>query len=117
MFDPCLLVMQPRNIQPALKSYKKSFDIPMVFFKAFTEPQVTLQLNKYIKEHDYTHYIIIGDDAIVTRQAAETVLQYTKNKKCDVFTGWMNMHINDDGSFSDQSTVNQNNFFSIDVTP
>ena len=69
---------------------------------------MTLQLNKYIKEHDYTHYIIIGDDAIVTRQAAETVLQYTKNKKCDVFTGWMNMHIKDDGSFSDQSTVNQN---------
>jgi len=23
MFDPCLLVMQPRNIQPALESYKK----------------------------------------------------------------------------------------------
>ena len=108
MFDPCLLVMQPRNIQPALESYKKSFDIPMVFFKAFTEPQVTLQLNKYIKEHDYTHYIIIGDDAIVTRQATETVLQYTESKKCDVFTGWMNMHINDDGSFSEQSTVNQN---------
>ena len=43
MFDPCLLVMQPRNIKPALDSYKKSFDIPMVFFKAFTEPQVTFQ--------------------------------------------------------------------------
>jgi|TARA_Y100000296_G_C5168514_1_gene256030 hypothetical protein len=108
MFDPCLLVMQPRNIQPSLESYKKSFDIPMVFFKAFTEPQVTLQLNKYIKEHDYTHYIIIGDDAIVTRQAAETVLEYTEDEIYDVFTGWMNMHTESDGTFSVESTVNHN---------
>jgi len=108
MFNPCLLVMQPRNIKPALESYKKSFDIPIVFFRAFTEPQVTIQLNKYIKEHDYTHYVIIGDDAIVTRQAADTVLKYTESSECDVFTGWMNMHINPDGGFSDESTVNQN---------
>tara|TARA_R110001592_G_scaffold360282_1_gene668397 strand:- start:3521 stop:4234 length:714 start_codon:yes stop_codon:yes gene_type:complete len=108
-FDPCLLVMQPRNIKPALDSYKKSFEnIPIVFFKAFTEPQVTLELNKFIKLYDYTHFIIIGDDAIVTRQAAETVLHYTKSDKCDVFTGWMNMHIESDGSFSEESTVNQN---------
>jgi len=108
MFNPCLLVMQPRNIRPAIESYKKSFDIPMVFFKAFTEPQVTLQLNKYIREHDYTHYIIIGDDAIVTRQAADTVLYYTENEEYEVFTGWMNMHINKDGTFSKESTVNHN---------
>ena len=104
-FNPCLLVMQPREIRESLDSIKESFKIPSVYFKAFSEPMVCRQMTQYMKEHDYSHYIIVGDDAVISLQAAKTVLQYTEDERFDVFTGWMNMHLEKNGYFSEQSTV------------
>ena len=104
-YNPCLLVMQPREIRESLASIKKCFDIPTVYFKAFSEPMVVREMSKYIRENNYTHYIIVGDDAVITRQAAECVLQYTEDERFDVFTGWMNMHLERFGKFSKESTI------------
>lgn len=113
-FNPCLLIMQPREIKACLDSYKNSFDIPTVYFRAFSEPMVVSHINKYIKEHDYSHYIVSGDDAIITRQAADCVLKYTEDDRYDFFTGWMNMHLEKDGSYSEQSTVSQSSLLCSD---
>ena len=72
-FDPVLLIMQPRLIDEAIDSLK-NIDIPRVWFRAFTEPQVMAQMNKYIKETNYSHYIIMSDDGVVSKQSADAIL-------------------------------------------
>ena len=105
-FNPCLLVMQPREIQDCLDSIKECFDIPTVYFRAFSEPMVCREMSKYIREHDYSHYIIVGDDHITTKPAAQCVLEYTENPLYTVFTGWMNMHLDGPADYlSKESTV------------
>ena len=104
-YNPCLLIMNPRILMPALESIKECVDIPVTYFRAFTEPQVLVAINQYIREKNYTHYIMCGDDAIFTRKAVDCVLKYTEDESYDVFTGWMNMHIEDNGNFSRESTV------------
>ena len=39
VFDPVLMIMQPRRIDEAINSLK-NIDIPKVWFRAYTEPQV-----------------------------------------------------------------------------
>ena len=106
-FDPVLMIMQPRRIDEAINSLKENIDIPKVWFRAYTEPQVMILMNEYIKETNFSHYIVMSDDGVVSNQAADTILKYGEMTEYDVFTGWMNMHIERDGSFSYISTVSQ----------
>ena len=54
-FDPVLMIMQPRHIDEAINSLKENIDIPKVWFRAYTEPQVMAQMNKFIKETNFSH--------------------------------------------------------------
>ena len=109
-FDPVLMIMQPRHIDVSLNSLKENIDIPKVWFRAYTEPQVMTQMNQYVRETNFSHYIVMSDDGVVSKKAAETILKYGEKVKYDVFTGWMNMHLEVDGSFSKISTVCQGRF-------
>ena len=109
-FDPVLMIMQPRYIDEAINSLKENIDIPKVWFRAYTESQVVDQMNKYVRETYFSHYIVMGDDGVVSKEAADTILKYGEKVKYDVFTGWMNMHLENDGSFSKISTVCQGTF-------
>ena len=109
-FDPVLMIMQPRYIDEAINSLKENIDIPKVWFRAYTETQVVDQMNKYVRETDFSHYIVMGDDGVVSKAAADTILKYGEKVKNDVFTGWMNMNLEKDGSFSKISTVCQGRF-------
>ena len=61
-FDPVLMIMQPRHIYESINSLKENIDIPKVWFRAYTEPQVVVQMNKYVRETNFSHYIVMGDD-------------------------------------------------------
>ena len=104
-FNPVMMVMQPRLIWESLGSLKKNVKIPIAWFRAYTEPQVVKQMNKFINETSYSHYIIMGDDGVVSRKSADTILEHLQDERLDVFTGWMNMHLEEDGSYSKESTV------------
>jgi len=106
-FDPVLMIMQPRQIDESLNSLKQNIDIPKVWFKAYTERQVMARMNEYIKETNFSHYIVMSDDGVVSKKAADTILKYGEMTEYDVFTGWMNMHIEPDGKLSYISTVCQ----------
>ena len=106
-FNPVMMVMQPRFIWESLASLKKNIDIPTAYFRAYSEPQVIKAMNKFINETSYSHYIVMSDDGVVSKRAADTILKYGEMKEYDVFTGWMNMHIESDGSLSPISTVSQ----------
>ena len=97
-FDPVLMIMQPRQIDESINSLKHNIDIPKVWFRAYTEPQVQAQMNKFVKKTKFSHYIVMGDDGVVSKKAADTILKYGEMKEYDVFTGGMNMHIESDGS-------------------
>ena len=102
-FRPVLLQMQPRDIPEAIKSIKDNINIPKVWFKAFTEPQVCDEINKFVARTNYSHYIINADDVVLTKEAVDCVLENAPNY--DVFTGWVNMHLNPDRSLSALSNV------------
>ena len=85
--------MQPRYIEAAINSIKESANFPRVFFRAYTEPQVIEEMNKFIRETDYSHYIIHGDDNILPKKAVDTILHYAQMGTTDVLTGWMNMKL------------------------
>ena len=89
-FNPVLMQMQPRKLVDPIKSIKQNVNIPRVWFRAFTEPQVCEEMNKFVKETNYTHYIINADDLIVYKRAIDNVLM--NSPKYDVYTGWCNMH-------------------------
>ena len=93
MFNPVLLNMQPRYIEAAINSIKESANFPRVFFRAYTEPQVIEEMNKFIKETNYSHYIIHGDDNILPKKTVDTILHYAQIGTTDVLTGWMNLKL------------------------
>jgi hypothetical protein len=89
--NPVLMIMQPRIIPPAITSIRENWNNPRVWFKAFTEPQVVNEMNRFVRESDYSHYIVISDDAICYKRAFDNVL--ANAPKYDVFTGWCNMEM------------------------
>ena len=94
--------MQPRMMVEPIKSIKQNVNIPRVWFRAFTEPQVCAQMNKFVRNTDYTHYLISSDDLIVYKRAIDNVLMNALNY--DVYTGWLNMHF-DGNTMSSLSNV------------
>ena len=70
---------------------RENWNLPRVWFKAFTEPQVVNEMNRFVRESDYSHYIVISDDAICYKRAFDNVL--ANAPKYDVFTGWCNMEM------------------------
>ena len=69
-FDPVLMIMQPRHIDESINSLKQNIDIPKVWFRAYTEPQVVARMNLYIKETNFSHYIVMGDDGVVSKKGS-----------------------------------------------
>ena len=100
--NPVLMIMQPRIIPPAITSMRENWNLPRVWFKAFTEPQVVHEMNMFVRQTNYSHYVIMSDDAISYKRAIDTVLDNTP--KYDVFTGWCNMEMYGD-KISDHSNV------------
>ena len=109
-FNPVVLIMQPREIVESINSLKENVNIPKVWFRAFSEEQVMYEMNCFIENTKYSHYIINGDDVIVYKDSMDVILKYAQMDEYEVVTGWMNMHLEEDGSFSKISTVQFGNF-------
>ena len=54
--NPVLMIMQPRIIPPAITSMRENWNLPRVWFKAFTEPQVVHEMNMFVRQTNYSHY-------------------------------------------------------------
>lgn len=91
-FNPVLMNMQPRELAVPIETIRSNINIPRVWFRAFNEPQVCAQMNKFVRETNYSHYLVNSDDAIIYKRAVDKVLQDAP--KYDIFTAWVNMHMN-----------------------
>ena len=116
-FNPVVLIMQPREIVESINSLKENVNIPKVWFRAFTEEQVMYEMNCFIENTKYSHYIINGDDVIVYKDSMDVILKYAQMDEYEVVTGWMNMHLEQwsdrgeiDERLSKDSTVQFGNF-------
>lgn len=107
-FNPAFLLMQPRELEEVLDSLSV-LDIDMYAFVAFNEPQVCMQINRFVSSTDYTHYIISADDLVLNKASCDRVLDTSKvyhdSGELKVVTGWCNMYIESDGAYSELSNV------------
>jgi hypothetical protein len=101
--------MQPREIPEVVKSIEDNVSIPKVFFRAFTEKQVCLEINKFISETNYSHYIISADDIVYEKDSCNAVIekseQFHSLGQLKVVTGWCNMFLDKDGKLSDMCNL------------
>jgi len=111
-FNPIVLITQPRELPEAIDSVKKYVKYPKAWFKGYTEPEVTKKINQYVKETNYSHYIICADDVIVNSQIFEDMVKYInifsnhKETSQDILTGWCNLNIDpSDNSLGWESNV------------
>lgn len=69
----CLIILQPRAIPRCLQSLA-ALPIDQVYFRGFTEYQLVVPLNRFIRESDYENYLLVADDVIATPQALDVVV-------------------------------------------
>ena len=67
-----LMILQPRAIPEAIDSLNK-LDIEKVWFRGYTEMELEIVLNDFIKDTDYDYYWIIADDVIVDNKPLEVL--------------------------------------------
>lgn len=81
----CLLVLQPREIPECLESID-SLPIDKAYFRAFTEYQLVVPLNRFIRETNYENYLVVADDVIVSAEALLVVEELLEQH--EVATGY-----------------------------
>lgn len=89
-FRPCLLVMNARQIPDCIASYA-ALDIPRAMLTGYTERELVPVFADVIASTDYTHYLAVSDDAVVTRDALDAVLDLLERDAAPVATGWSNL--------------------------
>jgi hypothetical protein len=85
-----LIIMTPRILKLNIEYYQKLENVDKYFFQAFTEKQLKIVLNNFIKDTDYDYYIISADDLFVYQRHLDTILENLNNEY--VITGYCRTH-------------------------
>jgi hypothetical protein len=85
-----LIITTPRILKPNIEYYQKLENVDKYFFQAFTEEQLKIILNYFIKGTDYDYYIITADDLIVFQKHLNTILENVNSEY--VITGYCRTH-------------------------
>lgn len=87
---PLLCIMNARAIPECLASYA-SLDIDIAWMSGFTDAQLGAIHRSIVASTDYTHYIVVSDDCIVTQPALDAVLAALEAGH-PAATGWCKLH-------------------------
>jgi len=74
----CLIVLQPRRIEPCLRSLR-GLPVDQAWFEAFTERQLVRPLNRFIADTGYDNYLVVSDDVIVSTDAFALVVELLRD--------------------------------------
>lgn len=88
MTDPLLLILNPRDIRECMESFN-SLRVPKAYLTGYTERQLVPVIADLVHVTDYTHFVTISDDTVVTQRAVDTV--YGLLEDHPVVTGWCNL--------------------------
>lgn len=89
---PVLVIMHARNVQPAQEAFAE-LDIPKLWLSGYTENELAGNEGEQsvfkwaLNSSDFTHYIVVSDDALV-RQHALTAICYYLAEGYEVITGY-----------------------------
>lgn len=91
--NACLLIMQPREIPECVNSLRQ-LRIPKAWFRGFTESELEPVITEFVAEHtEFTHFVIVCDDGIVTQGALDAVLDRAPYRP--VVSGYCNLDLAD----------------------
>lgn len=85
---PLLMVLNARDMAECMASFR-ALDVPRAFLTGYTERELCTVIPRLIRDTDFTHYVAVSDDVVVTRAAVDAVYQYLDGRP--VVTGWCNL--------------------------
>jgi len=87
--NPLLVVLNPRNITECMDAFR-ALDIPKAWMTGYREYDLVVPMADLVNVTDYSHYIVISDDAVVRQPALNAVLALLEDGH-PVATGWSNL--------------------------
>ena len=93
------MIMNPRSVPETTEAFK-ALSIDRAWLTGYTEDGLVPVVAQVVQETDYTHYMMIADDGVVTPRALNAVLSAGETR--EVVTGWAN--ITSDGPFVNLSS-------------
>ena len=91
---PLLVIFKPRNIPETDKAYSKIRGISKLWIKYYPQPDAYHLARQFFIKSEYTHFIILPDDLIVTQKDVDTICNY--DEAFDSISGWCNHTGTDD---------------------
>lgn len=91
---PLLVIFKPRSIPEFDEAIEKINGISKLWLKYFPQPEAYDRARKFFLNSDYTHFIILPDDLIVTQENVDAIVNYEKSY--DSISGWCNNNGRDD---------------------
>lgn len=88
---PLLVVMNPRNIEECVSSYRR-LPLDKAWMTGYSEPD--LPIAQLVEDTDYTHYLVVSDDAVVPVGALAPILEALDDGH-PVVTGYSNLDATD----------------------
>ena len=80
-----VMIMNARNLS-AFRDCVDKLNISKVWFKGFTEFELNIEINKFIRETNFDNYYIVSDDLVIQPEHFELLQE--KLKTHPIVTGW-----------------------------
>jgi len=78
-FDPILAIMNPRQIPECISAFKR-LDVRKAWLQNYTEWQLVEVIASIVRDEaiHFSHLCLVADDCIVTQQALDAVLRFSR---------------------------------------
>lgn len=86
--NPLIMIMNARNIKRACDAFRE-LTTDCVYATGYTELELKDVFADIIEKTDYTHYLVVSDDVVVTQRAVNAVFKQLEMLHV-VVTGWCN---------------------------
>jgi hypothetical protein len=91
---PLLVIFKPRSIPETDEAYAKINGISKLWIKYFPQDEAYTKAREFFLNSDYTHFMILPDDLIVTQKDVDTIANYDEGYES--ISGWCNNTGRDD---------------------
>jgi hypothetical protein len=85
---PLLVIFNPRSIPEFYTAIEKINGISKLWIKYFPQDEAYKKAREFFLQSDYTHFMILPDDLIVTQKDVDAIVNY--DESYDSISGWCN---------------------------
>ena len=76
---PLLVIFNPRSIPEFYKAIEKINGISKLWIKYFPQDEAYNKAREFFLQSDYTHFMILPDDLIVTQEDVDAIVNYDES--------------------------------------